>query len=119
MKVHSKTVGMIGLGLMGTVMSRRLMAAGFEVIGFDVRSDARTGLEAEGGKAVGDIAEVARRCAVAVLSVFDTGQVEDVLEGAGGILAVGTRERMLGTVINTSTCDPDRIAALAVRAGAG
>ena len=112
----SAAVGMIGIGLMGTVMSRRLMAAGFPVTGYDVRSEARAGLVTAGGAAAASLADIARQCPRAVISVFDTGQVEDVVEGPGGILSVAAAERRLQLVINTSTCEPDRIAALAMRA---
>lgn len=109
-------VGMIGVGLMGSVMSRRLMDAGFSVIGFDVRREAREAFAQAGGQPVDSLAELARRCERAVISVFDTGQVEDVVEKEGGVLAVPPGQRRLGVVINTSTCEPDRIAALAERA---
>lgn len=108
-------VGMIGIGLMGSVMARRLMAAGFEVVGYDVRQAARDGLAAAGGRSVASLADLVRTCERAVVSVFDTGQVEDAIEGSGGVLAVPAGERRLGFVINTSTCEPDRITALAER----
>jgi 3-hydroxyisobutyrate dehydrogenase-like beta-hydroxyacid dehydrogenase len=111
-------VGLIGVGLMGSVMSRRLLAAGFGVTGTDPRAEALKELEKAGGKAAEDLADLARRCETAVISVFDTAQVEDVIEGPGGVLAVPVAERRLQVVINTSTCEPDRIAALAGRAGA-
>lgn len=109
-------VGMIGIGLMGSVMSARLMAAGFPVTGFDVRAEAREKLATAGGRAVASLAEIARDCERAVISVFDTQQVEDVIEGAGGVLSVPAAERRVKVVVNTSTCEPDRIAALAERA---
>ncbi len=109
-------IGMIGVGLMGTVMSRRLIDAGFAVTGFDPRPAALDGLAAIGGMPVESLAELARRCDRAVISVFDTGQVEDVIEGPAGVLSVPGPERRLRVVINTATCEPDRIAALAERA---
>ena len=102
---------MIGVGLMGTVMSRRLIAAGLAVAGYDPRREARDGIVAIGGSAAGSVADIARRCRRAVISVFDTGQVEDVIEGQHGILAVRAGERRLELVVNTSTCEPDRVAA--------
>lgn len=111
-------IGMIGVGLMGTVMSKRLMAAGFAVTGFDPRAEAREGLVQLGGAAVGSIGDIVRQCRRAVISVFDTRQVEDVIEGAGGVMSVPQSERRLEIVINTATCEPDRIAGLAERAGA-
>ena len=49
----SDTVGVIGLGAMGTGMARRLLGAGFAVQGFDVRPDAASALAAEGATAAG------------------------------------------------------------------
>lgn len=113
----SAEIGLIGAGLMGSVMARRMMEAGFGVAGYDVRADAREALGRLGGRVAGSIRDVARQCHVAVISVFDTAQVEEVIESADGVLSVPAGERTLVRVINTSTCDPDRVAALAERAG--
>ena len=109
-------VGIIGVGLMGTVMARRLLAAGMSVVGYDPRPQALDGLVALGGTAAGSVADIARGCLRAVICVFDTAQVEDVIEGPGGILSLPAEEQRLGLAINTSTCEPDRVTALAQRA---
>ena len=103
-------VGIIGLGLMGEVYARRLMAAGFRVIGFDIDPAKNQRLEQIGGRA-GSLTDVARDCNPIVLAVFNTDQVEDVVENA---LLPGAAGKI---VLCTSTCDPDRIAALAARVG--
>jgi 3-hydroxyisobutyrate dehydrogenase-like beta-hydroxyacid dehydrogenase len=103
-------VGIIGLGLMGEVYARRLMAAGFSVIGFDVDPAKNQRLEQIGGRA-GSLAGIARDCDPIVLAVFNTDQVEEVVEHALLPAAAGK------IVLCTSTCDPDRIAALAARVG--
>ena len=103
-------VGIIGLGLMGEVYARRLMAAGFSVIGFDVDPAKNQRLAQIGGRA-GSLADIARDCDPIVLAVFNTDQVEDVVEHALLPAASGK------IVLCTSTCDPDRIAALAARVG--
>ena len=103
-------VGLIGIGLMGEVYARRLIAAGFSVIGFDIDPAKGQRLEALGGRA-GPIAEIAQGCEPIVLAVFNTNQVEDVVEHALIPAAAGK------IVLCTSTCDPDRIAALATRVG--
>src|SRR5680860_1398611 len=52
-------LGMIGLGRMGANMSRRLVAAGHEVVGFDVNEQVRTDLADEGVlTAVGSLEEL-------------------------------------------------------------
>jgi 2-hydroxy-3-oxopropionate reductase len=103
-----KTVGLIGLGLMGEVLAGRLMAAGFGVLGTDIDAAKNARLVALGGQVAGSPAEVAR-CDRVVLAVFNTDQVEAVVEALLLQAAPGT------IVLCTSTCDPDRIAALAAR----
>ncbi len=103
-----RPVGVIGVGLMGEVYVRRLVAAGLSVIGFDVDA-ARVARLAQIGARAGSLAEIARDCHPIVLAVFNTEQVEDVVERALGPAAAGK------IVIVTSTCDPDRIAALGAR----
>ena len=103
-------VGIIGVGLMGEVYARRLMAAGFSVIGFDIDPAKNQRLIQIGGRS-GSLADVAEKCDPIVVAVFNTDQVEDIVEHALLPAAAGK------IVLCTSTCDPDRIAALAARVG--
>jgi 3-hydroxyisobutyrate dehydrogenase-like beta-hydroxyacid dehydrogenase len=102
--------GVIGVGLMGEVYARRLIAAGFAVIGYDVDA-AKSELLATFGAQAGTLAEIAQKCEPIVVAVFNTEQVEDVVEHALIPAAAGK------IVLVTSTCDPDRIAALGARVG--
>jgi 3-hydroxyisobutyrate dehydrogenase len=105
-----RMVGLIGLGLMGEVLTARLKAAGFQVLGYDIDPGKAARLAALGGQPATTPSEVARRCRTIVLAVFNTDQVEDVVERELlPAAAPGT------IVLCTSTCDPDRIAALAER----
>jgi 3-hydroxyisobutyrate dehydrogenase-like beta-hydroxyacid dehydrogenase len=103
-------VGVIGVGLMGEVYARRLVAAGFTVIGFDV-DPAKNARLANLGAQAGTLADIAQKCEPIVVAVFNTEQVEDVVERALVPAAAGK------IVLVTSTCDPDRIAALGARVG--
>jgi 2-hydroxy-3-oxopropionate reductase len=103
-------VGVIGVGLMGEVYARRLVAAGFTVIGFDVDPTKNARLANFGAQA-GTLADIAQKCEPIVVAVFNTEQVEDVVERALIPAAAGK------IVLVTSTCDPDRIAALGARVG--
>jgi L-threonate 2-dehydrogenase len=109
-------VGVIGAGLMGTAVTKRLIAAGFEVLAYDVDADKRRAIESAGAKAQATAGVVIAACEINVLCVFDTGQVEEVIAGPGGgvdaIAQGGTGARIF---VVTSTCDPDRLAALAQR----
>jgi 3-hydroxyisobutyrate dehydrogenase-like beta-hydroxyacid dehydrogenase len=75
----NKSVGVIGLGLMGEVFSRRLIDGGQSVVGYDIDLAKGVRLADMGGRAAASSAEVARACDPIVLAVFDTSQVEDVV----------------------------------------
>jgi 3-hydroxyisobutyrate dehydrogenase-like beta-hydroxyacid dehydrogenase len=104
----TKPVGIIGLGLMGEVYTQRLIAAGFAVVGFDIDAAKTERLKSQGGRA-GTIADIARDCEPILLAVFNTEQVEEVVEHALLPAAPGK------IVLCTSTCDPDRVEALGKR----
>src|SRR5262249_33952341 len=108
-------VGVIGIGLMGEVFVRRLVSAGFSVVGFDIDPAKTARLTELGARGAASIADVARAANPIVLAVFDTDQVEEVVEKE--ILpALGRHGRAPGKIVLcTSTCDPDRVAALAAR----
>jgi 3-hydroxyisobutyrate dehydrogenase-like beta-hydroxyacid dehydrogenase len=108
----SGPVGVVGVGLMGTAITRRLLGAGFAVHGWDVDAGKLGGFAALGGHPARTLADVARACDTVVLSVFNTDQVEEVVAGLLAARPAGARPL---TVVCTSTCDPDRIAALAAR----
>jgi 3-hydroxyisobutyrate dehydrogenase-like beta-hydroxyacid dehydrogenase len=112
-------IGVIGLGLMGAACASRLTAAGFQVIGYDVDPEAAVRLGLPAAQRAGSIADIALRCDCCVIAVFNTAQVEQVLEAAAGLAASrdagAERERAPLDVICISTCDPDAISALVAR----
>ncbi len=63
------TVGVIGLGIMGSAISGHLLAAGFDVTGLDVSPPAVDELAARGGRPASDVAGLARESAVVVTSL--------------------------------------------------
>jgi 3-hydroxyisobutyrate dehydrogenase-like beta-hydroxyacid dehydrogenase len=105
-------VGLIGIGLMGQAFAERLIGAGLAVIGYDIDPARTAQLAALGGQPAPSIADVAQRCEAILLAVFDTDQVEEVVE-AEILPAVG--EGSGKVVLCASTCDPDRISALGTR----
>lgn len=107
---NARPVGLIGVGLMGMACAQRMLAAGLPVIGYDVDAAKLAALEAVGGRRAPGVANLARACDRIVLAVFDTAQVEETVDA---LLAAGVAAPL--TVACVSTCDPDRIAALAAR----
>ncbi len=106
----ARQLGIAGLGLLGSALAHRLLTAGYSPKGYDIDAGKVTAFAKAGGTAA--TREEVARCDVVLLAVFDTDQVEDVVESALlPALTPGTPK----TVLVASTCDPDRIAALAER----
>jgi len=104
-------VGFVGLGNMGGRITRRIVAAGHTVIGYDV-DPARAG-EAGATAAVspGAVAEAAE---VVLLSLPDSPVVEAVVLGDEGILAAGQKGQV---VVDLSTSSPSSTVDLHRRLG--
>jgi len=98
---------------MGEVYAKRLIDAGIPVTGFDIDPARRARLKDIGGTSVDSIAALAKPARCIIIAVFDTGQVEDVIENHL-LPALGPGSGKI--VLCMSTCDPDQVAALAARA---
>src|SRR5215470_317726 len=107
-----KPIGIVGLGLMGSALTERLIGAGLGVAGFDVDAERQRAWWRLGGAGAASLSELARLCDVIFLAVFDTAQVEQVVED-GLLPTAGPGSGKI--ILCTSTCDPDRISALARR----
>ena len=111
-----KTIAVVGLGNMGMGMARNLLAAGFDVVGFDLRPDRGQMLAEQGGRAAGSLADLAD-ADVAFVMVMTGAQVTDVVAGAGGLRQT---LRPGATIIITATIQPAEVRAVeAALAGAG
>jgi len=108
----TSSIGLVGLGLVGTAMAERLLAEQFKLVGFDIDSTKCEHLEQLGGKAVSNPAQVAEQADPVVLSLPNTEVVLEVVEGPEGILESKTLPRY---IIDTTTGDPEETAAMAQR----
>jgi 3-hydroxyisobutyrate dehydrogenase-like beta-hydroxyacid dehydrogenase len=63
------SVGMIGLGIMGSAMSTNLLKAGFKVLGYDVVPQRRAELRKAGGDVARACRDVATNCEIVVTSL--------------------------------------------------
>jgi 3-hydroxyisobutyrate dehydrogenase-like beta-hydroxyacid dehydrogenase len=100
-------VGMIGLGLLGSAITQRLLAAGYTVIGFDVSHESLQRFKASGGTPVESGPAVAQQCDVVILSLPDSKVVATVVDGLSNSLHPGQR------IIDTSTGEPQETEAIA------
>lgn len=104
-------VGLVGLGLVGHALARRLVAAGFEVMGYDLREDARAAFHAAHGRVGDSPRAVGALCPVVVLAVFDTAGAIEAIEGPAGLI----EGQAVRAVIDCSTGVPEALEALAQR----
>jgi 3-hydroxyisobutyrate dehydrogenase len=85
----TKTIGFIGLGLMGQGFTARLKETGHRVVGFDIDAAKVAHAKANGVEPAASAAEVAKQADVVLVSVINTAAVEDVVSGANGIVTAG------------------------------
>ena len=92
-----QTVGMIGLGIMGSAMSANLMRAGFRVAGFDVLRRRRAEHKRAGGVAAKSPRDLAKRADLIITSLPSTRALAEVAAELAASAKRGT------VVIETST----------------
>jgi 3-hydroxyisobutyrate dehydrogenase len=98
------TIGFIGLGNMGSGMTRNLQAAGFSLVVNDIRKEAASEILAGGGSWADTPAELASQSDVVITMLPTPRHVDAVLHGPHGILA-GIADG--GTWVDMSTSVPE------------
>jgi 2-hydroxy-3-oxopropionate reductase len=112
--MQMKTIGVIGLGVMGAPMAANLVTAGYDVIGYNRSAAAIDKLVAAGGRAGRSVAETTAGSDVVITMLPDSPDVEDIVLGADGVLA-HAHDGLL--YIDCSTVQPEtsRVVAVAAR----
>lgn len=105
-RVAMKTVGLVGLGLVGQALGSRLRAQGWRTIGWDLRPEARDAFASAGSEIANDLPALGRTCSEIVLAVFDTKGVIDVVQSADGLLARG---HSVQCIVDCSTGSPNEL----------
>jgi 3-hydroxyisobutyrate dehydrogenase-like beta-hydroxyacid dehydrogenase len=82
-------IGFIGLGLMGAGFTKRLVATGHSVIGYDLDREKLSAARAWGVAPAGSPAEAARGADLAAICVTTTHAVEEVALGHNGLTSLG------------------------------
>ena len=110
------TVGLIGLGAMGSGMAQSLRRAGHTVHVFDVRREAAEAFAKDGGVACASLAELGAACDVVISVVVNAAQTEAVLFGTDGQDRGCASHMKPGSVfVMCSTVDPNWSVALEAR----
>jgi 3-hydroxyisobutyrate dehydrogenase len=106
------TVGLIGLGNMGSGMAGNLLKAGFPLVVHDVRPAAVHEIVTRGARGASSLDELARLADVVLTSLPGPPEVEAVATGPGGLL----ESMRAGSVwVDTSTSRPTLIRRLEPR----
>jgi len=95
------TIGVIGLGIMGSAMAEALLENGYDVAGYDVRPDARQRLKKAGGRALASGEAVAARADVVITALATVAAFDEVMAKIASTKRKASGSRQI--VIETST----------------
>lgn len=111
-------VGFVGLGGMGRGLVKNLLAKGVPVTAFDLRPEATETAREQGAAIAASPAEVARSAKILMICVNRAEDVEELLLGAGGMLAAAPAGAI---IVDHTTGSPQMVARLkeAVEAAGG
>jgi 3-hydroxyisobutyrate dehydrogenase len=108
MQKQTKTLGFIGIGLMGKPLVLRLLNAGFNVNVWNRTAEKLAPVVAAGAVACDSVAQLARDSQVIILCLSDTAAVAQVVEK--DILSSGATDKL---IIDLSSIHPENTQALA------
>ncbi len=93
--MQEHTIGVIGLGIMGSAVSGSLLKDGFEVIGYDVLPEPIRALEANGGRGRTSPRAVAEAAPVVITLLPGVAALEEVVAGEDGLIAAAREGSIL------------------------
>jgi 3-hydroxyisobutyrate dehydrogenase len=115
-----RPVGFIGLGLMGTAFSSRLIECGYAVKGYDINPKKVEAATAFGVVAGANVADVVRHGDITLMCVTSTAAVEEVVFGNSGVVDAAAAGKILVDHSTTETAATvDMAAQLHERTGMG
>ena len=113
--MSTTTVGLIGLGAMGSGMAQSLRRAGHTVQVFDVRREVAAAFAKDGGVAHDTLASLGAACDVIVSVVVNAAQTESVLFGDATTPGCAASMKPGSVFVMCSTVDPNWSVALEAR----
>ena len=104
-----KTIGVIGLGDMGSGIAKNLILSGFEVMGLDLSPERMAAFEELGGRPATSVAEVGAASDAVFVMVMTGDQAKDVILGDAGLVSSMSAG---GAVILSATIQPHEARAI-------
>ena len=86
MNNKEKTIGFIGLGVMGKPMAKNLIKAGYKIKVFDIKAEPVNELAGLGASTAATPAEIGASCEVIITMLPNSQHVISVVTGANGVL---------------------------------
>src|SRR5215467_13028443 len=108
-------IGLVGLGKMGAPMARRLLAAGYHLLAYDIRPEAVAEVSRHGAAAAESLAAVASGSDAVITILPDPPAVERVVLGEHGL---GGAMRAGQVLIEMTSSHPATTRTVADRLGA-
>lgn len=105
-------IGLIGVGLLGTALAERMLAAGLPILGYDREPSCGKRLHSLGGRFAAEVGGVATECDQMVFCLPDSQVVTGLVDELGDRLTAGK------LIIDATTGNPDATQALAERLAA-
>lgn len=99
----AKSIGFIGLGIMGQPMALNLVKAGFKLAVYNRTPGKAAPLEAAGARVASSPADAARDADLIMIIVSDSAAVEETVLGKGGVIE---SVRSGAIVVDSSTISP-------------
>jgi 3-hydroxyisobutyrate dehydrogenase-like beta-hydroxyacid dehydrogenase len=103
-------VGFVGLGRIGKPIAANILAAGFDLMVFDVREEPMRELAQLGAKQASGLRDLSEHSEIIGVAVVDDSQVEEVVLSDAGLLQSGRRESI---IMIHSTVTPGTVRKLA------
>lgn len=103
MSVRQKTIGFIGIGIMGKPMSLNLIKAGYPLIAYDINPKPLEELKKKGAVIGQSIKDVASQSNIIITMLPKSEDVEKVILGENGVIE-GVKGNSI--IIDMSTIDP-------------
>lgn len=101
-----QSVGIVGVGVMGSAMAGHLLDAGFDVVGYDVEPARLDELTRRGGRAAGSCQQVVGEVGLLITSLPSASAFEQVVGHIADAARAGTARAGLA-VADTSTLPPE------------
>lgn len=106
-RTATDSLGIVGLGLLGSALAERALSAGLHVLGYDLAEDCRRHFEKLGGQSLMSAREVAASCRRMMLVLPHDGIAREVLASIESALSPGT------VILDATTGDADAMTEIA------